>query len=327
MVFAIPDFRRVSPDEVSPMNDLISKAIQNYTQALNARYLPQTLSANAQYKQAMANYLSNPYQSQRFMTPLGKLLNEQRMGGQASLGGRGGVAQGGQEYQESGYNPYELEIQKTVTDPQQRHQAQAAQIIYNQVRDIDTKPLEKFAGLGGKVRHLEEAAKGVASSFGLPVEPSKEWRNYQSYMAVNKNAIMDAIRQALKTSVVPGYVQSTLAPMVDPTAAIWNDPKQVRQNIETLKKWIKPYTEEQTEAFSRGVPTSVEKSVERSESFKNASRRAESDEASHEDAIHTAEMIGKRLGTQISPMEVLQAQHEGVRTLSQFKMWLGKNHA
>jgi hypothetical protein len=228
-------------------------------------YAGQKAAADAAYKLAMAQYLNNPYQMQRFMTPLGKAINESQMQG---IIPPGGVLPGQQnrimpEVEGQSENPYQAYIQKTAYDPVLARQANSAQIIYNQVNDIDTKPLEKFAGLGGKTKLWKEQAKGIASSFGMDVKPSKEFREYQSYMDINKNAIMDAIRKALTTSVVPGYVASTLAPMVDPGSPIWNDPEQVRNNIETLKKWIKPYAGEQTASMAKGVPPTLEESEKR----------------------------------------------------------------
>lgn len=270
MAFTFTNFQPSGPQEYGLQNliaQLMSGAAESQALQKTAAELPyagEMAKSTAAYKKAMANYLSNPYQAQRFLSPLGKLINEQKMGGgQSNMEGETSDEGGGS------LDPYALEIQKHVSDPQQRHKAQAAQIIYNQVNDIDTKPLEKFAGLGGKIRGLLERGKGAASSVGIGQGPSQEFRDYNSYMAINKNAIMDAIRQALQTSVVPAYVQSTLAPMVDPTSTIWNDPQQVKQNIKTLKQWLKPYAGEQTAAFAKGVPTSLEQASQRHGGFTN----------------------------------------------------------
>lgn len=280
MAYMTQNFQPLSLAQVSPLGYGLQQGLQGvgqgvdlYSKMLEAKmakaalpYAGQQAAADAAYKQAMANYLSNPYQMQRFMTPLGKAINEQSMQGIIPPGGQLSEPQNQPNETNEGNNynnPYSSYIQKIGSDPVLARQANAAQIIYNQVNDIDTKPLETFAGLGGKTKLWKEQAKGVASSFGMDVKPSKEFREYQSYMDINKNAIMDAIRKALTTSVVPGYVASTLSPMVDPASPIWNDPQQVKNNIETLKNWIKPYAGEQTASMTQGVPTSLEESERR----------------------------------------------------------------
>ncbi len=288
MAYMTQNFQPLSLAQVSPFGSALQQGAQGigegvdlYSKMLEAKmkkaalpYAGQQAAADAQYKQAMANYLSNPYQMQRFMTPLGKALNEQSMQGTIPPGGnlQNQSSQSDQQQpSEEDYhkNIYDAYIQKTGSDPQIARQANAAQIIYNQINDIDTEPLEKFAGLGGKTKLWKEQAKGVASSFGMNFKPSEDFRKYQSYMDINKNAIMDAIRKALTTSVVPGYVATTLSPMVDPGNPIWNDPEQVRNNIETLKNWIKPYAGEQTASMSQGVPTTLEESESRHKRLSN----------------------------------------------------------
>jgi hypothetical protein len=260
------------------MEEAIKQArLANQFKEAELPYAGQLAKSSAAYKEAMAQYLSNPYQIQRFMTPTGKLLNERNiLGGEQPVPGSNGYAPG--QVPNENADIYNREIQKVTTDPGQRAAANSAQIIYNQVNDIDTKPLEKFAGLGGHIQKALEQGKGVLSSFGIGKGPSEDYRKYNAYMSVHKNAIMDAIRAALKTSVVPGYVQATLQPMVDPSSPIWNDPEQVKKNLDTLKEWTKGYAQEQTQTLKKGVPETLEESMKRHVSKSNKSDNLEGKE-------------------------------------------------
>jgi hypothetical protein len=303
MAIQWPNIQRISFNEANPGlmgasaglglvgqgQDILTKLLAQQKAQAELPYAGQLAQADTAYKVAMAKYLSQPNQMLKYMSPLGKTYVEQKILGSGAIPNAAvpgqmsspdqmiSQGQGNQladQMQQSGSsvpddigNTYQAYRQKTAFDANQSHQAQAAQIIYNQVNDIDTKPLEKFSGLGGHLEAMKERAKGVASSLGFPVEPSQDWRDYNAYMSVNKNTIMDAIRKALVTTVMPGYVMATLQPMTDPSAPIWNDPAQVRKNIETLKAWIKPYAGEQTEAMAKGVPTTLGESEKRHESY------------------------------------------------------------
>lgn len=238
--------------------DAYKQQLMNKQLEAELPFAQQLAQANATYKQAMANYLGSPAKQVQGLSPLGKTFMEEQLLGNMPLNNKD-------------MSQYETYRQKISQDPVLGRQALSAQEISNEINDIDTTPLEKFAGLGGRIKGYQEKAKGALSSLGFDVKPSKEWRDYNSYMSINKNAIMDAIRKALSTSVVPGYVAQTLQPMVDPSSPIWNDPEQVKQNISTLKQWIHPYAAGQTQAYSKGIPKSLEESKER---HQNAKREA-----------------------------------------------------
>lgn len=245
----------------SPLQGALTDALKGF---INSKYEIPVKMSTILYKNAMAKYLNSPGKMEQGLTPLGKTFIEQKLFGGGQSGMQGGSAEGDQDNSSSPYQAYQ---QKIAYDPVVSRNAQSAQLIHNQINDIDTKPLEEFSGAGGRVKLWKERGKGALSSLGVPVEPSQEFRDYNSYMAVNKNAIMDAIRSALKTSVVPEYVMKTLAPMVDPSSPVWNDPQQVRQNVQTLKDWIRPYAAEQTAAMRQGVAPTLEESERRHKSL------------------------------------------------------------
>lgn len=272
MPFTMPNFRALSPEEVNPMAGAISGLLQGamkgpelYKSVAEAKYAPETAKATADYKEAMAQYLSNPNQALRFLTPLGKTYIEPSLI-KAQLARQGVNISDDQakQFSDNINSSYTTERQKISQDPVLTRQASAAQNLYGQISKIDSKPLETFSGFGGKLKLNEEKLKGIGRSLGLDFKPSEDFRNYSAFMSVNKNAIMDAIRQTLATSVQPKYVMDTLLPMLTPDSPAWSDPEQVRTALGYLKDWSKQYAEEKTTAASQGVPSTVDEFERRS---------------------------------------------------------------
>ena len=106
----MPDFRRVSPEESSPFNHLLSNALKNYKQQVSARYAPQMQEAEIFNKKIgpLATLATSPMflQNPQFQESLGRLIS-QNMGG---LGGQQG--QGG----ENNFPTYTEQNKKTFSD-------------------------------------------------------------------------------------------------------------------------------------------------------------------------------------------------------------------
>jgi hypothetical protein len=275
-------------------NDLlqaIQRALENQKAQAELPYAGELAKSTAAYKNAMAKYLESPTQALRNLTPLGKQYLEPGLLPKVSsyYGGSSNIQGVPQQntYQDEPSNQYEYgtnnipsnnesERQTTyrrqreleTTDPVIRRQANDAQQLMLLSDKIDTKPLEEFAGLGGKLKLSQERAKGALSSLGFDTKPSDEFRKYTSFSANEKYIIMDMVRKALKTSISPGYVMNTLAPLLNPEAPIWNDPAQVRANIEGFKDILRDYAEQTTSSMSKGVPMTLNEAKKRYEESK-----------------------------------------------------------
>ncbi len=261
-------------------------------------YAGQLAQSTAAYKNAMAKYLESPGQALRNFTPTGKgylepsLIPAQARYYGTSVNTQGFPQSGGQYGTEttsegppitrSGYESniptrdQESDIERTyrrqreikTTDPVIRREAKNTQELYNLASDIDTKPLEEFAGLGGKLKYYQEATKGMAHSLGFKTEPSEAFRNYNQWMAQNKNLLQDLLRKGLGTSVTKKYIETNLSPLLDPNSQMWSDPEYVRQSVQGLQNLLRQHAAQATSAMREGVPMSVNEAKRRHEQSK-----------------------------------------------------------
>lgn len=290
MPIQFPAFRPLSFEEANPEltgaratlglvgqnQQLISDLLAQRKAAAELPYAGELAKSTAAYKTAMANYLTSPNQMLKNLTPLGKSYVEPGIVGALTGGSQYGY--GSTQGQAGDFGSMmptepgtENEIQQTyarerglkTTDPVLRRQAQSAQELYNEISDINTKPLEEFSGLGGRGKMLKEKLKTIGSSLGYETKPSKEWRDYQTFVNTNKYLIIDQLRKALQTSIMPSYVNQTFAPMLSPESPMWSDPEQVRNVIDSMKHWSKNYAQSQTQAMQKGVPGTLEEARSR----------------------------------------------------------------
>jgi len=237
------------------------------------KYYPEKFKADTAYKNAMAQYLNSPNQMLKNVSNYGKTILEPyvisdylKQGGKlsnipidqdiSSVPNIGSTAIN-EINQENNGNPTSnifedyANLRKGYTlDPVSKRNAVAANQLINEINEIDLEPLKKFSGLWGMGKKGINAAEMALNIPGL--QPSEDYRDYDAFQKVTKNALMDTVRKTLATSVVPDYVKETIAPMIDPTSGVINDPKQVQKRFDVLKKWINQYASIQTKGASKG---------------------------------------------------------------------------
>lgn len=199
MAIQFPDFQRISFAEANPMlagvqsgQDIFSNVLkQHLTSLANKKaeaelpYAGLLAKSSADYKTAMAKYLSNPYQSQRFMTPLGKLLNEQQMralgvvpaqsGNETSPDGSNPAMPGAPQQtglpatqyaptntnRDNGVDYYGKEIEKTTTDPDTRKRNLFVNNIDKTIGTINPDDLTRYSGIPGMIKEGGEMFKSA----------------------------------------------------------------------------------------------------------------------------------------------------------------------
>lgn len=113
-----------------------------------------------------------------------------------------------------------------------RNQAAQMQNAYDEIKSVDIKPIQAFSGLKGTANFYYQQAN--------PDKRTKEWYDYDTFRTVDKTYIMDTLRKAWGTSVVPEYVNTTIGKLSNPNDPIWGNPKQVEERwnrtIELTKK-------------------------------------------------------------------------------------------
>jgi hypothetical protein len=111
-----------------------------------------------------------------------------------------------------------------------RNNAAALANTVDELNHIDLEPIKEFAGLGGKAKYLAQKTGA---------KPRTEmWRKYDAFKNVGAILVMDSLRQALKTTVVPDYVNNTIGKFANPNDEMWDDPEQVQKKWDLLLGWI-----------------------------------------------------------------------------------------
>lgn len=100
----------------------------------------------------------------------------------------------------------------------------------DELKNIDITPVVNMAGIKGKVNYLYQKIN--------PSERTQEWRDYDLFRNQTSTLVMDSLRQALKTSVVPQYVKDTIGHLSNPNDEIWDDPKQVKLKWNKIIEWV-----------------------------------------------------------------------------------------
>jgi len=128
-----------------------------------------------------------------------------------------------------------------------RNQAASSAQIVKELEDLDITPLKKFTGIAGKADVLKYRA-----NMALGKDVPQEFRDYLSFQSSLSNLNMDTIRQALKTSVVPGYVNRTLKGASNPGSNWWYDPKQVQNDYNKTLQWFRSHRDALTKQVRQG---------------------------------------------------------------------------
>lgn len=248
MPIQFPDFGRISFEEANPMlkgfgvsQDILTNILKQRLAQLQNKKLTAELpfagelaKSTAAYKEAMAKYLSNPYQMQRFMTPLGKTLNEQRMYGGGGAPGMTNENAGNMPVSnESGYgegegtDPYGLQIEKMTTDPKARERNLYATNVEKTIGTIDPEALTHYSGIPGMVKkgiETGKAALGEYSPFGPPSETYL--KHLESLRASEQLAAQ--VRQFYGESIQP-VVREELKHLTNPS--FWASSPEVARRL------------------------------------------------------------------------------------------------
>lgn len=250
MAVQIPNFPMISGEDANPFSrgiksgqDIFSKILEQRVKELNRQKLEAELpfagemaKSTAAYKTAMANYLNNPYQVQRFMTPLGKTLNEQRM-----LGTEGG--QGGQN--KPIYDIYGNQIVKSTTDPKSRERNLFATNIEKTEQAINPEHLTEYSGIGGLGKYGMDVLKSALSG-----ETPSRLANYKDASRMSE-ALATQVRQFYGASITPTQMEE-LNKLTNPSS--WKyDQKTAMRLFEKYKNLLN--TEMQTYRQAMNSPS------------------------------------------------------------------------
>ena len=150
-------------------------------------------------------------------------------------------------------NAYFAAAQKQTSDSKTRAQALNAQQIVQATNKVPVGVLEEFGGLRGRANLWGDRLRHMLTG----KEYSPDYLKYQTFESNTKNMMIDTIRQALQTSVMPSYVTKYIAPMADPTSNIWNDPAAVKAVWDKFQNYMHEYAVNRTKAVTQGIPTTV----------------------------------------------------------------------
>jgi len=233
-----------------PLEQALRQANMQKAQG-EAMYAPEIAKADYMYKQAMANYLMSPGGQGRGLSPLGKELNEQMAG----LGGR--LPQGIQPNNVTGnnaelaYDPYALQIQKTVTDPAVRQKTLFAQNIDKTLAQINPEHLAKFSDVFGGAKYLGE--KGLSAAGMAP----QEYKDYELSAKAAK-MLSKQVRQFYGDSIQP-EMEAQLEELANP--ARWStDPELMKDQFNQFKKILQSETGTYQQALKSTRPYEEQKS-------------------------------------------------------------------
>lgn len=234
--------------------DLYSKILESQKAKAELPYVGETAKANAMYKEAMANYLSQPNQQLRFLSNTGKTFVEPGIVSQIlkSHGvntGNGQVSgmyvdtgEGNAPDQGNGNNnntindAYELQRQKITTDAQARNRNLFANNIEKTIGFINPKDLTAYSGIQGQA---EKKYDSVMSGLGHGSEKYNKYLNSKQA----SEFLAKQVRQFYGASIQP-EMEMSLAKLTDPS--FWDrDPEQAEklfgQTTDILKTEIGTY--------------------------------------------------------------------------------------
>jgi hypothetical protein len=285
MPFTALDYPILTPEQTNPLAGAISGLLKGikegpnfYKSAVEAKYAPLTAQTTADYKAAMAQYLRNPNQALKGLTPLGKSFLEPSVI-KATLARQGtnisdqDAAQAAnlynsQQYNNSGTdesdqgspnpspapnppssdaitNAYNLLRQKQTTDVQTRNRTLFATNIEKTINYIDPDALTQYGGFQGT---LQKGAQSVKSAFG------SESPDYDKYIT-SSNAVKlltKQIRQFYGDSIQP-QVQANLEILNNP-ATLSNNPKLAKEVLNQTLSILKNETQTYRSALKSTEP-------------------------------------------------------------------------
>lgn len=161
--------------------------------------------------------------------------------------------------QNNSVNPKNQAIQQAIldkytSDQNTRQSAQNAEAMVNEVSNVPIEKIAKYAGAIGKGNAAIEWAKGQV---GIP--QSQDYMEYQNFAGSQVKLLTDQLRQVLQTSVVPGYINEMVAPILNQT--YWkSNPKQAVYVFKKFQDWLKGYAKQKKFNVRYGLGTDNYKS-------------------------------------------------------------------
>jgi hypothetical protein len=120
------------------------------------------------------------------------------------------------------------------------------------INGIDMEPLSKFAGLKGKANYVAETA---LNAMGKPT--SEDFKKKLIFDDVDKNILIDALRQVLLTSTQPSYIKEMIAPIMNPST--WRDsPETAIRKFNHAREYINSRLGIFTQLANEGIPVTQE---------------------------------------------------------------------
>jgi len=134
-----------------------------------------------------------------------------------------------------------------------KNQAANIDILLSDLKGFDIDAFKNFAGPSGKAALMFAKARMATNPDDPNIDPVAR-RYFSGLNDVVAN--MDSMRKAYGTSVVPDYVYKTLGKLSNPNDDIWNDPKQVQMNWDSVMKRVQKNRDMLMEKVKHGVTAS-----------------------------------------------------------------------
>lgn len=227
MPLQFTDYPLLEPEHSSSWTKGLSDALKQQLMGIKSQkemaelpYAGEMARSTAAYKTAMANYLNNPYQMQRFMTPLGKLINEMRNSGRDITPDLLNKWETSEDTDDAA-NVYRNKIFKETTDPQARRSNIYSTNIEKTSASINPEHLTKYSGIPGMFSHGMDLLESI---FG---KTPNRLANYEE-ASRNSDAMATQIRQFYGDSITP-QVREELQFLTNPSS--WKYDQKTAMNL------------------------------------------------------------------------------------------------
>lgn len=152
---------------------------------------------------------------------------------------------------------YLADIYKNASPVALQNQAANLNNAVSELNNVNLNPIKEFTGAKGTLKY--NAMKTGA------MKRTPSWYAYDAFKNSGAIKIMDDLRNALKTSIVPDYVYQTLGKLSNPNDPIWGDPEQVQTRWNTTLRMLENQAKNATKQARHGatVRLNEEKNVQR----------------------------------------------------------------
>ena len=318
MTFTFSQPRRITPEESSPWNTLLSNALKNYEGIAQAKFAPQQMQADIQQKQAAS-------QKNMMMAHLLQSL----MGGQSGQGDEQAASQDGGNGMGSDLKPAILKgllgIDPYLQSPQQAQNLKISGELQSQANknNLSTGSADISREFLQDKVSMPEQYMGALGSLSMT-------KDMAAAKLGDKEAKERLIRAAVAEKLVPEYSGFQLLSQGQKAtvSALKHQQEAIRQGwplaSKTLTNNLPPELQKEAERKHNAIVKEVNRSREQffksggkeRPNFSNAEQKEIQDNTSRADAEATAEAFGT------TPEKVLEAQSMGVKTAKEFKEFL-----